>query len=308
MNLKTTLDNYCNNCGKYGHNYKKCRDPITSIGIILFKIDDIYYKIFINKYKSFLSGYDCDKYISILTNNSHHVNNLQKVREYKNKIKFLLVRRKHSIGYIGFIRGKYDIHDIESIISLFEQMVYHEIDILTKYDFNKLWNDLWKTVSSEDKYLTEYELAKYKFEELKNTSKYPNLLFYIKNIKPKYDTPEWGFPKGRRNNIERNIDCAKREVFEETGFHSNNYYLLNRLAAQNEIVTGTNDIIYKHIYYTGIINSDKYLFEINNNNEVGDIGWFNYNEAIKLIRPYHYDKIKVLNNILLLIIEIMDNN
>ena len=30
---------FCNNCGKYGHTYKKWFDPITSYGIICFKIN-----------------------------------------------------------------------------------------------------------------------------------------------------------------------------------------------------------------------------------------------------------------------------
>ena len=29
---------YCSNCGKHGHPYKNCREPITSFGIINFLI------------------------------------------------------------------------------------------------------------------------------------------------------------------------------------------------------------------------------------------------------------------------------
>src|SRR5271157_4197070 len=32
---------HCNNCGKYGHSYNCCMDPVTSIGIICFKIEHI---------------------------------------------------------------------------------------------------------------------------------------------------------------------------------------------------------------------------------------------------------------------------
>ena len=31
---------FCCNCGKYGHKYSKCNDPITSLGIIAIKIND----------------------------------------------------------------------------------------------------------------------------------------------------------------------------------------------------------------------------------------------------------------------------
>ena len=33
-------DIYCNNCGKNGHLYHQCKLPITSIGIVAFRIKD----------------------------------------------------------------------------------------------------------------------------------------------------------------------------------------------------------------------------------------------------------------------------
>ena len=30
---------YCTNCGKSGHNYKNCKNPIISYGIMLFKYE-----------------------------------------------------------------------------------------------------------------------------------------------------------------------------------------------------------------------------------------------------------------------------
>ena len=29
---------YCSNCGKFGHVYKKCKDPVTSFGVISVKL------------------------------------------------------------------------------------------------------------------------------------------------------------------------------------------------------------------------------------------------------------------------------
>ena len=31
--------NFCNNCGKHGHLFHQCKNPITSIGIIVFNND-----------------------------------------------------------------------------------------------------------------------------------------------------------------------------------------------------------------------------------------------------------------------------
>ena len=38
-----------------------------------------------------------------------------------------------------------------------------------------------------------------------------------------YESPEWGFPKGRRNMHESDLDCAKREFEEETGIDESFY-------------------------------------------------------------------------------------
>ena len=43
--------------------------------------------------------------------------------------------------------------------------------------------------------------------------------------------------------------------------------------------------------------------------EIGDIGWFTYDEVIKLLRPYHLERRKLLNELLLFINNIIiDNN
>ena len=31
---------YCKNCNQYGHQYKKCKEPIISYGVVCFKIID----------------------------------------------------------------------------------------------------------------------------------------------------------------------------------------------------------------------------------------------------------------------------
>ena len=43
----------------------------------------------------------------------------------------------------------------------------------------------------------------------------------------KFIEPEWGFPKGRRNNKEKDINCAIREFYEETNFDNQDYQILN---------------------------------------------------------------------------------
>ena len=102
----------CNNCGKQGHTFKQCKNPITSFGVIVFRI-----------------------------------NPLQQ-REY------LMIRRKDTLGYIDFMRGKYSASNQKYIFNMIEQMTIQEKYKLKKYTFDELWHDLWieehSLLSTED--------------------------------------------------------------------------------------------------------------------------------------------------------------
>ena len=284
---------YCNNCGKYGHVNKSCIHPVTSIGILCFKSTNT---LKIN-YKDF-ERYVSKKYIKIDNYNYEHIDNLFKLDLIKNNIKFLLIRRKNSLNYIEFIRGKYEKNDNEKLVSMFELMTKEEIKKIKDNDFEYLWNELWKKTSNYKIYQKEFNKSKKKFNQLVHSKKIDKLL----QIEPLYDSAEWGIPKGRRNNHESNIDCAIREFTEETNIDKNNYKILTNLHCIQENYTGTNGIDYKHIYYLSIADC-KYKLKniIDNNYEIGDIGWFTWEECIKLIRPYYNNKLELINKIFLLI-------
>ena len=220
-------------------------------------------------------------------------------KEKKNEIKYLLVKRKNTLGYIEFIRGRYNVDDIYSIFLLFVQMTQEEIDRIANNTFDYLWNNLWLFQKNKQKiYRNEYESSLYKFNILRNT-KENNLNYITTNAKPKWDIPEWGFPKGRRNHQETDIECALREFKEETNYNSNNFQILSCYNRLHEIFNGTNGIKYKHIYFISNFISDiepkiSNKFQMN---EIGDINWFTYEEAMKLIRPYHIEKKKLLTRL-----------
>jgi len=284
--------NYCNNCGKYGHYIKKCNEPVISLGIICFK-----YNTELKLTTDIILKYMKNKYFEIDNFNYKHLDNISKIDYYKDKIYFLLIQRKHSISYIEFIRGKYDFNNIDKLNNFFLLMSQNEIDNISKLDFDFLWNNLWKTTSKSKIYQKEYEKSKKKFNYIIKK----NIIHKLIKIKPKYLTPEWGFPKGRRNYFEKNINCAIREFKEETNMNDNNYIILNNLSCIQENYTGTNNIDYRHIYYIGL--SPKLTeinFDLNEDNyEIGNIKWCNWNEAVKLIRPYYSSKLDILNKIFL---------
>lgn len=268
--------NFCMNCGKYGHNFKTCKDPITSCGIICFHMNLPNYKI-----EKFLFN----KFLNIEDFNYQNIHYIDKINFHDNKIKFLLIQRKHSFSYIEFIRGLYKENDESKIKSLFSLMSKHEIELIKNNDFNTLWFNLWEKNKSKT-FLKEMNSSMKKFNNLKNN----NLL----NYESDYDTPEWGFPKGRRDKYENNLNCAQREFREETNII--NYNLFERIDTIEEIFVGTNNVSYKQIYYLAGI-ENKNLISVEDNYEIGDIGWYTIDDALKLIRTYDTTKINMLNQL-----------
>jgi len=260
------IHNYCNNCGKYGHAFKKCKEPITSYGLICFRLKN-----------------------NILSDQKQ-INN--------DNIEYLLIQRKYTLGYTEFIRGKFFISDIYSIIILFKQMIQSEIDSIMKYDFDYHWNQLWLNKKSNNfDYIQSLKKFKY-LKENKNNNNY--LVYILKKYKPIYNIIEWGIPKGRPNNYEENILCAKREFEEETLYKTHEYKILNNINNYDkyiEIFNGTNGIKYQHIYYLTKCITDRNPISDFYSNEIGDIKWVSFNEIHKYIRPYHVEKISIFKDI-----------
>ena len=249
---------YCGNCGKNGHIYKECQEPITSLGIIGYK----------------------------------NINGINK---------YILIQRKHSYGYVEFVRGKYNLKNIKYINHLFNEMSKNEIKQILNNNFDDIWNSLWNINDLNNIiFKNEYE----------NSKKLYNNFLKIKNkikLETKWDGPEWGFPKGRRNINENNKNCAIREFCEETNLDKNDFKINNNIYPMSEIFVGSNNVRYKHIYYIAESNnieidiSDKNIFQ---KNEISKIGWFSYTDAINLFRTYNIEKKnlltkleKILNNI-----------
>ena len=70
---------------------------------------------------------------------------------------------------------------------------------------------------------------------------------------------------------------------------------------EEELFSGTNNIRYKHIYYIAESVADIPL-SVNKNNfsqvsEISCINWFNYEDAIAIIRDYNKEKKDVLSRI-----------
>ena len=213
-----------------------------------------------------------------------------------NDIQFLLVKRKDSIGYSDFIRGKYELTEI-NIIRLLDIMTLHEKDKITNLSFDELWQDLWKVENTKQEHYIEYQNSKSKFSLLKKQFSVSEL---IKKSNTMFINTEWGFPKGRREKLETDLECARREFEEETDLNKTDYSLL-KLTPIIEDINGSDNIKYRHIYYIAKLNKIDVKLNKDNLNqmkEISDIKLMNYETISNNIRPYHKEKLKIINSII----------
>lgn len=253
-------DNYCNNCGKTGHMFHQCKMPITSIGIIVYRRNV----------------------------------------ELENQIEYLMICRKDTLGFIDFMRGKYSVYNKDYIINMVKQMTVDERTRLLKDDFNELWKSIWGNKEISNQYKMEEIVSKDKFNSLRlgivNKTDFYNLSSIVEACEndETWTEPEWGFPKGRRNFQEKDIECALREFQEETGFSKIKF--IENLLPYEEIFTGSNYKSYKHKYFIAYMQYENTLtmgdFE---KSEVSNMCWKNYIDCVELIRPYNLEKKRMLS-------------
>jgi len=214
------------------------------------------------------------------------------------KREYLMICRKNSLGYVDFMRGKYKVHNLLLLQNLINEMTEVEKNDLISKDFKTLWTALWGEYVGMQ-YRSEELSAKEKFKQLssgiqlKNGKQY-NLKDLINNSKQKWETPEWGFPKGRRNYQENDISCALREFEEETGYNRKAINILQNIIPFEETFTGSNFKSYKHKYYLSYIHNGIKPAANFQQTEVSQVSWMNLEDCMNHIRPYNLEKKEVL--------------
>lgn len=256
----TTHQSVCSNCGRPGHFFRECTEPITSLGIIAFRKP----AIGTDREKTTLPSYE-----------------------------WLLIRRRVSIGFIEIMRGKYEIRDVSGIQLLVDQATIAEREQLLTQPFQELWRDLWNGLASR-RYHQEYEQAKAKFELLRERGLLASAVIATKTA---WTEPEWGFPKGRRSSSESEIACALRETYEEAGVRKQDLTVVSQTPFLEEY-QGSNGIYYRHRYWLAEAASNLEVrmdpANVDQRREVSDVRWCTLEQAMSLIRPYNVEKRAVL--------------
>lgn len=214
-------------------------------------------------------------------------------RTNKENIEYLMIRRKDTLGYVDFLRGKYNINNDFHIKKLFYEMTCYEINNIINNDYTYLWRKLWNKPNEK---CDNRNIDKFNYIKLNKVD------IILSSNNDKWVEPEWGFPKGRRNGKENDYECSIREFEEETGYKSENLVIIKNLSFVEEVFTGSNAKSYKHKYYLCKLDMNDTLYEDNfQKTEIGDMKWVDYEGCLKLIREYNYEKknlLKQINNLL----------
>ncbi len=285
---------WCSNCGKHGHNSKQCQFPVISCGFILFR-RVAGHKI--GHQQMGIESHNMDYFH--LTRGGDATPKLQSAtaRE-RSVVQYLLVRRKDSLNFVEFIRGKYDPQDLKFLFQAFSEMSITERQSIASTEFKTLWRNLWLT-SYTNISNTEFYIAENKFYNLMRgyysyDGKFVSIAVLLEETTSRFRCPEWGFPKGKRNRRETDYECARREFGEETGCRPEDYTVLHQLDSVGETFKGSNDVFYKHIYYVACHKQGS-IIETQLSNpeqmaEIGELNWFTAKQALELFRPYDVEK------------------
>lgn len=246
---------YCNNCGLRGHVFRDCADPVVSCGVILVK-------------------------------------GSPDLPMDPAKCSVLMIRRKDSMSFTEFLRGKYNTHPPEYLGVLLENMTQPEQQLIRTQQFDTLWTRLWGY--GVEHHYNEYPFARQQFDQLDINA----LLDAHPSV---YTEPEWGFPKGRRIRCETDIECATREFFEETNVPRYAYAILKGVVVA-ETFLGTNGVMYKHIYNVAIVRDESLIqldqkFTTMQRREISAIAWKSLDECTALTRPHYVDRGRILGEL-----------
>ena len=277
--MNPVYEQYCNNCGKTGHGYVNCKIPIISIGIICFR------QMAVLEPPPGMESTELNR----------------SIQQYE----YLMIRRKDTLGYIDFMRGKYSVYNKNYIMNMLKQMTVSEKEELKTGNFDNLWIQIWGLGHKlTTQYKAEESVSRDKFNLLRSGVLVKNDFYTLTSLiedssqYSEWTEAEWGFPKGRRNYQEKDLECALREFSEETGYSTTTLQNIQNIVPFEETFLGSNYKSYKHKYYLMHMNMEDSLVNVAfEKSEVSKMEWKTYEQCMADIRLYNVEKKRVISNV-----------
>jgi 8-oxo-dGTP pyrophosphatase MutT (NUDIX family) len=249
--------NVCNNCGKLGHLFYQCTYPITSYGIILFRIKEKKLQFLMIRRK------DSFGYIDFIRGKYSPYN----INQMQNTINEMSIYEKNRL-----------------LDENFEKL------------WENMWGNTTNSQYKNEEIISSKKIELIR-NGIKINNEIIKLKDIINNSNTAWLEPEWEFPKGRRNTKEKDIDCALREFEEETGILKNKIIVIENIIPFEETFIGTNCKSYKHKYYLAYIDDKDYSLDNFQVTEVSKIEWKTFEDCLSSIRPYNLEKKKLITDI-----------
>ena len=268
----------CIKCGGEGHTNRCCKEPVTSFGLVVFTRGRPGFpkgRIYLHEHTQCLHHKDVPDFCN---------------RDSKSgEILFLLVERKDTVGFLNLVQGSYpemEPYKSKKISRYLGELTCEERNALTSWSFE----ELWKIAGSDKKDISK---AQNKFKNL-------DIEKLVANSTCLYREADYLMPKGRLKFAESTRQCAIREFSEETGYSRNDVHLLS-ISPYVEQFTGTDGKTYRNVFYVAQLKDNAHIHtklgeDPNQSKEVRNIGWFDIDECIELMRDYHQDKKDILVN------------
>jgi 8-oxo-dGTP pyrophosphatase MutT (NUDIX family) len=240
----------------------------------------------------------------------------------------LAVKKRNTYAFVEFILRTHHRNNENDILQLLNGMTYDEKVDLLSLNFGQIWHrfqlinpDLMGSGSVVGMSMEDYDKFKAKklnFERTFLSDKGKLLKKLIS--KSRHSTNGWELPKGRRNGPELELNCAIREITEETGLLPVDYNLLVHEPTLR-LVQQAAYFKYESYYYIGVMENHRFVpnflekLATGKPCEISEVQWMTLNklsvvdpsnklqnvarDALTIVRKkYKYDKIIADNDLL----------
>lgn len=212
-----------------------------------------------------------------------------RINKKTNRPEVLLAHKRYTYAFAEFIHGKYAAGDITSrnqsnarsqhINTLLCKMTREELLDIMSLNFQQMWFRVW--LISGDKDIYNLKHAKFCAAFMKDGGR--QLKAYVLRARATGRTM-WEFPKGHHNTpLESDMECASRELQEETGMTKKDYKFIPGVTrAVSYVSSGTRYNIHYMVAMANqkMTNRQKFndgskptIRNLTDMTEIGDVEW-----------------------------------
>lgn len=196
------------------------------------------------------------------------------------KLEALLVHKRYTYAFAEFLHGHYSGRDQKKITNILQHMTSEELLDVWSLNFSQMWFRIWVSYDHDNPLYIKKERKFYNVFLKQDRGEYLRSL--IKRVTP-LGSLFYEIPKGRKNmDKEPEINCAIRELLEETSIPKRNYKIIPHFKKYHSFVH--MNVQYDTTYFLAFVKRPgRSFYSINvMNGEVSGAAWMDINK-IRLV-------------------------